>query len=99
MLDKLTSADFLAHLNEPFTLSLPDGSQFGLTLVKVTKLGDGEEETGRRGPFSLIFRGPLDMRLPQQIYTIIHPKMGSLQIFIVPVGPDQSGQCYEAIFN
>ena len=97
MLDKLTNADFRAHLQEPFTLSLPDGSQYGLTLIKVTELGEGEN--GGRHPFSLIFRGPLDIRLPQQIYLILHPKMGSLQIFIVPVGPDQSGQCYEAIFN
>jgi hypothetical protein len=99
VLDKLTSADFRAHLKDTFTLSLPDGSQYGLTLVKVSELGDREEESGRRRPFSLIFRGPLDMRLSQQIYLIIHAKMGSLQIFIVPVGPDQTGQCYEAIFN
>ena len=99
MLDKLTSADFLAHLNDKFTLSLPDGSQYTLTLVKVTELGEAAGETGRRRSFSLIFRGPLDMRLPQQIYLIIHPKLGSLQIFIVPIGPDQTGQRYEAIFN
>jgi Domain of unknown function (DUF6916) len=99
MLDKLTSVDFNPYLNDTFTLTLPDGSQQALILVKITDLGEGQEETGRRRPFSLIFRGPYDLRLPQQIYALTHPLIGSLQIFIVPIGPDQAGQCYEAIFN
>ncbi len=99
MLDKLTSADFSSYLEEAFTLGLPDGSQHAVTLVEVTELGEGQEETGRRRPFSLIFRGPFGLRLPQQIYSLAHPGMGSLQVFIVPIGPDQAGQCYEVIFN
>jgi Domain of unknown function (DUF6916) len=99
MLDTLTSADFSTHLEESFTLTLADGSQHAMTLVKITELGERQEETGGRRPFSLIFRGPLELRLPQQIYSLTHPGVGSLQIFIVPVGPDQTGQCYEAIFN
>jgi hypothetical protein len=99
MLDTLTSADFSSHLEEAFTLTLLDGTQHAMTLVKVTELGEGQEETGRRRPFSLIFRGSLGLRLPQQIYSLTHPGMESLQIFIVPIGPDQAGQCYEAIFN
>jgi hypothetical protein len=99
MLDKLTSADFYMHLNETFTLSRPDGRQHALTLVKVTELGEEQGESERRRPFSLIFRGPLDLQMPQQIYALTHPQMGNLQIFIVPIGPDQAGQCYEAIFN
>jgi len=38
--------------------------------------------------------------LPQAIYTFEHDQLGTLQIFIVPIGPaaDGQGMRYEAIF-
>ena len=53
----------------------------------------------RSEPFSLLFRGPLTPLLPQRIHRLAHPELGTLEIFIVPVGPDGAGQRYEAIFN
>ena len=59
----------------------------------------GGSPFGREQPFSLLFRGPLRPLLPQQITTLEHDTLGVLEIFIVPVGPDEYGQRYEAIFN
>ena len=50
-------------------------------------------------PFSLVFRGPRESFLPQRIYRVEHPALGSLEIFIVPIGLDASGYRYEAVFN
>jgi hypothetical protein len=35
----------------------------------------------------------------QQIYQVEHPTLGSFELFLVPVGPDEQGMCYEAVFN
>lgn len=95
-LDRLTAEDFAGCLNGPFALRL-DGSCLDLRLVRVQKLGQVAEE--RRDPFSLLFRGSLAPVLPQCIYRLEHPRLGPLDIFLVPVGPDHTGMRYEAIFT
>jgi hypothetical protein len=101
MLDKLTSADFSPYLNQTFYLHLESGEPLAAELIKVTDLGTGfppGQEPARRRPFSIIFRcGP--NLLPQRIYRLTHEQMGTLEIFLVPIGPDQFGLCYEAVFN
>ena len=63
-------------------------------------LGGGDAEGKRvRRPFSLIYRGPLTPILPQQIYPVEHPELGTLELFLVPVGPEGGGMQYEAVFT
>ena len=52
-----------------------------------------------REPFSLIFRGPAGVFLPQKIYTLSNESTEPIQIFLVPVGQDKDGFQYEALFN
>ncbi|HWQ11952.1 MAG TPA: hypothetical protein VNL77_04085 [Roseiflexaceae bacterium] len=109
MLDKLTSADFAPYLNQAFRLYpgpyTPDGSPAGaplpLELVSVTDLGDPPPAGAplRRRPFSLLFRASSTGHLPQRIYVLEHERLGRLDIFLVPIGPDQLGMRYEAIFT
>lgn len=51
--------------------------------------------------FSIIFECESQTYLPQQIYTLTHPIIGSFELFIVPIGPDRVSKhmCYQAIFN
>jgi hypothetical protein len=49
--------------------------------------------------FSLMFRGPLTLFVPQGIRTLKHGKLGELDIFLVPVGKEEDGFQYEAVFN
>jgi len=37
--------------------------------------------------------------LPQRTYDLVHPELGTLQIFIVPLGPQGGEMRYEAIFT
>ncbi len=54
----------------------------------------------RQEPFRLTFRGgPVDAFLPQQVCRMKHASLGDLEIFLVPIGPDDHGMCYEAVFN
>ena len=52
------------------------------------------------GPMiSLVWRGPVDKVLDQGTYTVSHPDIGDLQLFLVTIGPDEHGMRYEAVFT
>jgi hypothetical protein len=73
-----------------------------LRLSRVSGCGPraAEEARGRgqRVPFSLLFHGPTVPLLPQRIYHIEEESLGALELFLVPLGPDEHGMRYEAIF-
>lgn len=96
MLDDLTRTSFEPHLNTTFRLHLEDADALDLELIEANdrtpERFDGEQ-------FSLIFKGPPDPFLPQQIYTLEHAAMGRLALFLVPVDQKKDGFRYEAYFN
>jgi hypothetical protein len=101
MLDKLTLADFLPETGKRFRIEPGDLSALEVELVAATDLSRGKLAAGRM-PFSLLFRGPFQPVLPQRIYAVQPVEASALErieIFLVPVGPDESGMRYEAIFN
>ena len=53
----------------------------------------------RQDCFSILFRAPLDQPLEQNTYDFSHHQIGTFPLFIVPVGIDEKGRLYEAIFN
>ncbi len=57
-----------------------------------------EDETSGR-PFSLLFRGPIELLLTQGIHDLQHPAQPLLGVFLVPIGPDEDGPLYEAVFG
>jgi hypothetical protein len=71
-----------------------------LELVEVTDLGGAPRSPdGQRSPFSIVFRSASNTVLPQAIYHLEHPALGSLELFLVTIGPDASGMRYEAVFT
>jgi hypothetical protein len=99
MLESLTGADFEAHLNEVFTVTLEDGQVYPLTLLRVTERSQPYWPGGRL-PFNLLFQNPRkDAYLPQRTYQLAHPHMGAFELFIVPVGANDAGMLYEIIFS
>ncbi len=95
MLEKLTKKSFDPHLGSSFRLHAED-SAVELRLVECRGLSGAR---GRREPFSIVFRAPMDTRLPQNTYRLEHDEMGSLDLFMVPIGPDSEGMRYEAVFT
>jgi hypothetical protein len=49
--------------------------------------------------FSLVWRGPRNARLEQGIYPVRHPELGTMELFLVCIGPDAEGMRYEAVFT
>ena len=98
VLDKLTSTDFSAHLNQPFMLELESLPPILLQLRAVQKLDTNEQKPRayQQGPFAVVFNGPLRPILPQQVYRVQHPTMGQLHLLFTPIGPNGSSMQYKA---
>ncbi|MEK6336035.1 MAG: hypothetical protein AABM67_13985 [Acidobacteriota bacterium] len=94
----LTEKEFSQHLNSSFQVKLPD-RELSLELVEVKGYHAGADEQSGLERFSIFFTGPGDIRLPQQIYQLVHERMGEFEIFLVPVSGDDKGYRYEAVFN
>ncbi len=102
MLEKLTREDFLPHIGSAFRvegatafveLKLVEALELGPKPPRLVKAGS------RASAFSLRFRGPDQPFLPQQVWRLGHPQLGELRIFLVPIGREDDGFLYEAIFN
>jgi hypothetical protein len=92
---ELTHDRFSACVHQTFRIG-PETGGVEAELVEARKLGDGGP---RRDPFSLLFRTAPNLVLPQKIYPVSHPQLGTVEIFLVPVGPDSTGMLHQAVFN
>jgi len=98
MLHSLTHESFAKYIHHVCPVHGGPGN-VELELVECRKLGAPCAKASRREPFILLFRGPHSPVLPQRIYAFDFSELGTLEIFIVPVGPDGTGMQYEAIFT
>lgn len=94
-MEDLTVERFAAHLHDRFTV-IHQASRSEFALVEAAARGGGRPDG--RTPFALLFHGPLAPVLPQATYRFEHPAFPSLDLFIVPVGPEGGRMRYEAIF-
>lgn len=94
-LKTLTIDDFRQHLDTAFELSTPQAS-VTILLAQVNDLGPALREGGA---FSLLFTAADRPVLPQAIYSIAHPGLGTLDLFLVPIGSVAGGFGYEAVFT
>jgi len=95
MLDNLTRESLTENLATRCKVDLGNANTIELELVQVDALpsAPGQEQ------LSVIFRGPIDVPLPQSIYNLEHEKLGQFGLFLVPVGMEAEGRLYEAFFN
>ena len=91
----LTAADFEPLSGESFTVATGKGD-LPVTLTQVQRLGTAVRDGGA---FSLQFLSAPGPFLAQAIYPITHPSLGTLELFIVPLGPKDGGNRYEIIFT
>jgi hypothetical protein len=99
MLETCTMDTFKPHIGETFRIIVDDQWQLQVKLTSVDPWGPEAGKGRSRAPFSLIFHGPSDSFLPQHIYRIENDDMEPMELFLVPIGPDQQGMQYEAVFT
>jgi hypothetical protein len=102
VLEQLTADSFAPAVGDRFILDDGAGIRLELELLE-SRLhrpdAPAVDESGMRAPFSILFRGPADPVLPQRIYRLEHGALGPIDIFMVPVGRDDAGATYEAVFG
>ncbi len=97
MLDSLTIDDFSGRVGETFQARAEERA-LTLTLRQVDPLPRPVGDEGRE-PFSLEFTDPEPHHVAQQTVAVEHEEMGSFDLFVVPLGPNEHGMRYEAIFS
>ncbi len=89
-----SASDFEQAVGSVFTAEI-GGRMVSLELTAVRQIA-ASPRTG--GGFTLLFKGPRDIGLPQAIYHLTSDAITD-DIFIVPVSGDATGYVYEAVFN
>ncbi len=95
-------ADFADRLGEKFQLQAGPGAAVEVTLASASSLGFNPRAGGAkadRESFSVMLHAPKTWKLPQGTYRLVHPDLGALDLFLVPLGPDEQAMRLEAIFN
>ncbi len=90
-----SKAIFSDSLNSKFVLDRGEGEKIELRLIE---LRNGYSNSTCES-FALLLQGPGAFVLPQRIYTLTHDRLGTLDLFLVPVGQDTHGTYYEVVFN
>jgi uncharacterized protein DUF6916 len=98
MLESLDITSFAGRVGELFRIAIDDATMLPTRLIEVTPAGTYAHGP-RRTPFSVVFRSPPGAPLPQRIYRLHHDELGALELFLVPIGPDEEGMLYEAVFS
>ena len=90
---QFTQEKFSKQLNTFFTAKSEAADPVDLKLTEVKMIHPYSEA------FSLLFLGPSTNFLHQHTYKFHHDVIGDFDLFIVPVGQNQEGFIYQAIFN
>lgn len=110
MSDNWTAAQLEPHLNSEFKIEIADDQVIVLRLIEVERRPERPAETRiapgghkisiRPDPFSLIFLGPHEPILAQQLIRLAHLVLGRLdEWFIVPIAHVEDGIHYQVVFD
>jgi hypothetical protein len=94
----LCAAHFQPLLQQDFCIRFTSEIYTAAQLEQVLEW-NGHSELERK-PFSILLQTDQKTTYyPQAIYTVEHPALGPLAIFLVPVGVKGRGMQYEAVFS
>jgi len=84
--------DFAPHLHTIFRVETPMALELEMVELK-------DKSNAHVEQFALLFTGPASPWLPQGTYTLLHPEMGELSLFMGPKGPREALMTYEVVFS
>ncbi|MEM8639510.1 MAG: hypothetical protein AAGG51_11955 [Cyanobacteria bacterium P01_G01_bin.54] len=101
---ELTYETFAPLQGDRFRLNVAEYANIEAELTAVECLpssGQNSELAPESNPsFYLVFRFPADgPNFNQGVFPLQHDTLGNLEIFLVPIKPDEQGRNYEAVFN
>jgi hypothetical protein len=97
-LTTLTAADFEPWLHQTMAIRFTTEVTLDAVLTEVKRL-EGSSDASHR-PFSFVLTTAQKNEYYQQAtFLVVHPDKGELPVFLVPLGPDEHGMRYEAVFH
>lgn len=96
-LESVSHETFALLVGRTFTVMTSNGP-IELKLAEAKLLGHKRDEAAR-DPFSLAFRGPQGLLLPQGTYPFSCGELGEIGFFITQVADGAKGSEFEAIFT
>lgn len=93
---QLTLETFRPAVGQAFTVGDEGGAKVELILAEAAEVDAGPHAPAPS--FSLLFHGPADPFMPQATYRFEHESLEAMEIFIVPLGRDEHGTVYQAVF-
>ncbi len=98
MLDQLQASDFIDLKDSVLSIRFSPEVTLDARLIDVSEV-NGDSPLSRN-PFHLVLQTQQkDEYYRQNIYTLIHPTKGDLELFMVPLGGDGKGMRYEVVFS
>ena len=98
-ISELTAETFNPYVNDVFQLHWSEINFEPVELLSATARPKFAVPGGRV-PFTLKFRArSRQFYVPQGLYPLSHAQAGRVELFLVPVGPDETGMIFEAVFN
>ena len=97
LIPKFSLEVFAPHIGSTFDVvdHATSATITSLTLTETVSVpGDARYEQ-----FSVRWQGTVDAVLPQGTYHLVHPFMGELDLFLVPIGRDAQNLRYESAFS
>lgn len=96
--DFLQDIDFIPYKNQFFNIDFTTEVSLPAELIEVKEFKTYSPID--RGPFTLMFRTAQKSEYYEQAICILHhPEKGKIPVFLVPLGPDQEGMRYVAVFS
>lgn len=92
MSKKLGFKDFSQHRLSTFHLVHTESYELNLSEL-------ADHSNAQLEQFSLVFTCAALPWLPQGTYTLIHPDLAEMNLFLVPIGPSSEGMRYESVFS
>jgi hypothetical protein len=103
-LDEMTLESAQPLIDTVFQVTVDDGATLEMKLIDVApfdlpRRAPRGSKQPTRAPFALHFLGPYEPILPQRMYDFRSETANIAGVFIVPVGRDEEGTEYEAVFS
>jgi hypothetical protein len=93
---ELNAQAFSECVRSTFQIQVPGFDAVPVELTDVIERNDSP----RLEQFSLIFHNAAGVHLQQATYDMQHEKLGTISLFLVPLGPREGvGMDYQAVFN
>ena len=97
---KLTKQTFDNITDNKFDIYFNHDEPEVCDLIEVSSINASTVEEGQTQPFAVVFQAPKSTTIYEQnTIKINNTELGEIVLFLVPIGSDENGVRYEAVFT